>query len=275
MDSNCNYGASKILFILRNKYHERVSEAYVRKLMRELGLKGATPRQIKRELRKIAKTYEEKRNILKQNFKASRPNQKWVMDCKQLDGAKGCRMTICGIEDLFARRLVAYHIGVTENTNLVAKTFRKALKVRNITDSIILHTDNGSANSSIRFNKLLRGNGFIHSYSGRKDPFDDAAGESFFSLFNANLLVDAAKKHPFKSERDVRERIAAFVDDYNNKRPHGYNGGLTPKQKEAEYERRHKIKVEVGSQKNGNFCRKVPQTAFLENSNNNRYEIEK
>lgn len=244
LDSNRTYGAHKVWILLKDACHEPISEDYVRKLMRELGYKGATPRQIKRELRKIPDLYAKKRNILGQDFSASKPNQKWVMDCKNFVGAKGRRRTICAIIDLYACRVVAYHIGSAETTNLITKTFRKALKNRNITDNVILHTDNGSANISIRFNRLLRENGFVHSYSEKHNPLDNAPAESFFSHFSAELLVDAAKNHPFRSERDMQERIDTFIENYNSKRPHNHNDGLTPKLKEADYAHRHKIKVD-------------------------------
>ena len=242
-DSNNTYGALKILHLLRGKYHERVSVDYVRKIMRDLGIIGATPRQIKRKLRATVRYYDEKRNILKQNFCATKPNEKWVSDSKQFVGARGLIKEICIVEDLYARKIVSYHIGTTENTNLVAKTLRKAIAARVIVDNLVLHTDNSSANISIRYNTLIRSNGIIHSYSGKGNPFDDAPGESFFSHFSAELLVDAAKEHPFRSERDMRERIAKFVDKYNNKRPHRFNDYLTPAQKESQYIRKHNVRV--------------------------------
>ena len=244
IDSHRTYGTKKIRYLLMADYHERVSEGYVRNIMQELGYKGATPRQIKRKLRKKARIYKERNNLLKQNFHAAKPNQKWISDCKHFTGEKGKPRVICMIEDLYCHKVIATHLGTAENTNIVTRTIRKAIAARNMKDNIIFHTDNGSAYSSIRCNHILKKNGFVHSYSESSNPFDDAPGESFFSHLSTELLADTVSKNPFRSERDMRQRISDYIDFYNNRRPHESNNYLVPKQKEADYVRRYKAKVD-------------------------------
>lgn len=85
---------------------------------------------------------------------------------------------------------------------------------------------------------MMRGRGVVHSYSVAANPYDNAAVESFFSHFSTEFLADAYNKHPFHSVREMEERIEAYIGDYNSKRPHIYNDGKTPNEKEREWRRK-------------------------------------
>jgi len=232
VENGSTYGAKKILTILRDQYRENASIEYVRKIMRENGIRGAKPQPIKRRANVAYKARIEKLNIIKQDFFAPKPNIKWVLDCKMLY-CKGRPYQLCAILDLFSRRVIAYRIGNRECGRLVAATIRQAIDCRKPEKELVLHTDNSRANISYRVEKLLRESGVKHSYSRAYNPYDNSAVESFFSHFSTEFLADAYKIHPFRSKKEMYERIEKYIYDYNFKRPHEYNDGLSPVQKET------------------------------------------
>ncbi|MBR3594724.1 IS3 family transposase [Candidatus Saccharibacteria bacterium] len=234
MDSGGSLGAKKIHAVLRNQYHEKISLKYVRDIMRDLGLRGPTPKHRKRDVNLAFKRRMEKENLIKQDFNAEQPNQKWVLDCKMFY-CKNHRIEICVIEDLFARKVVAYRLGSKECGRLVCATLKDALAARKPRAGLIIHSDGGSSNRSILLNRLIASAKAKHSYSRTRDPYDNSVIESFFSRFATEFLYDAYEVHPFSSMRDMSTRVEKYIYSYNYKRPHGYNDGLTPVEAEEKY----------------------------------------
>ena len=73
---------------------------------------------------------ERKKNILRQQSSAERPNQRWISDvtCFKLGDHY---FYICMITDLFSRRVIKYKISKKNNTQLITTTFKMAHKERN------------------------------------------------------------------------------------------------------------------------------------------------
>ena len=236
-ESDGVFGAKRIRYVLKYKYHmKEISEEYVRKIMRENGLKGATPKRIKRKQNAEYKVFLHKENLLNQDFFTTMPNTKWVLDCK-LFYCKRKQCQLCAVEDLFARKVIAYKIGRSENGRLIKATLTEAFVNRKTDDRLIIHSDRGGANQSERVNSFIRQHKARHSYSETADPFDGAPIESFFSHFSTEFLVDVTERHPFNSMRDMEERVAKYIGWYNETRPHIYNDGKSPNQKEREWKR--------------------------------------
>ena len=99
-------GAEKIRTILVQRGHQ-ISKEYVAKLMKEMGL-ASIRSTAKQDYMKLHKP-EKKRNVLRQQFQADRPNQIWVSDvtCFKLGELY---LYTCIILDLFSRRVVAYKV---------------------------------------------------------------------------------------------------------------------------------------------------------------------
>lgn len=235
--SRSTYGYKKIAPIIREKYPSlHPSDECIRKIMRELGIKGAMPRKTKRAANKMFRREIQKANLLKGDFIAKRPNEKWLLDAKEVK-CKGRKYHLCTIEDLYAKKVVAYAFGPSENTNLINHTIRIAVKSRKPMPGLILHTDRGSANKSKRTLHLLNKYGIRKSFSASGVPTDDSPEESFFSHFSAEFYgrVCTDPAYAFRSERDMRERTAKYIEFYNNERIHEANGYKTPRFKENAY----------------------------------------
>ena len=67
------------------------------------------------------------KNLLKQDFKAAKPNQKWVTDITQYR-VGDCWLYLSAIKDLFNNEIIAYQMSHRNDKELVLQTFRQAWK---------------------------------------------------------------------------------------------------------------------------------------------------
>lgn len=79
-------------------------------------------------------------NLLNRNFKAERPNQKWVTDISYIKTGQG-NLYLSVIRDLYDNSIVAYKTGTEQNINLVLSTIRAAKRKEKVTAELQLHSD--------------------------------------------------------------------------------------------------------------------------------------
>lgn len=222
-------GAEKIRTVLVQRGHQ-VSTEYVARLMKEMGLSSVrtTAKQDFLNLRGP----EKKRNILRQQFNAARPNEIWVSDvtCFRLYDRN---RYICVILDLFSRKVIAHKVSKKNSTQLVTSTFKIAWERRNPELELLFHSDRGAQYTSHRFRELLRSHDVVQSFSNSGKPHDNAVAESFF----ASLKKEELYRKDYASEPDFRRSISAYIEFYNMKRPHRTLKNRTPCQMEEGYQR--------------------------------------
>ena len=221
-------GAEKIRTVLVQRGHQ-VSTEYVARLMKEMGLSSVrtTAKQDYLNLRESGK----KRNVLCQQFSATRPNEVWVSDvtCFRLQDRNHY---ICVILDLFSRKVIAHKVSKKNSTQLVTSTFTSAWEegVREL--ELLFHSDRGAQYTSHRFQELLRSHAVVQSFSNSGRPHDNAVAESFF----ASLKKEELYRKDYASEPDFRRSISAYMEFYNMKRPHRTLKNRTPCQMEEDYQ---------------------------------------
>ena len=221
-------GAEKIRTVLVQRGHQ-VSTEYVARLMKEMGLSSirTTAKQDFLNLRESGK----KRNVLRQQFSAARPNEVWVSDvtCFRL---KDRNYYICIILDLFSRKVIAHKVSKKNSTQLITSTFKSAWEERNPEMELLFHSDRGAQYTSHRFQELLRSHAVVQSFSNSGKPHDNAVAESFF----ASLKKEELYRKDYLSESDFRRSISAYMEFYNIKRPHRTLKNRTPCQMEEDYQ---------------------------------------
>ena len=221
-------GAEKIRTVLVQRGHQ-VSTEYVARLMKEMGLSSVrtTAKQNYLNLRESGK----KRNVLRQQFNATRPNEVWVSDvtCFRLQDRNHY---ICVILDLFSRKVIAYKVSKKNSTQLVTSTFKSAWEERIPELELLFHSDRGAQYTSHRFQELLRRHSIVQSFSNSGKPHDNAVAESFF----ASLKKEELYRKDYASEPDFKRSISAYIEFYNMKRPHRTLKNRTPCQMEENYQ---------------------------------------
>lgn len=193
--------------------------------MREMGLSSVRS-TAKQEYLKLREP-ERKKNILRQQFNAQRPNQRWVSDvtCFKLGNHY---FYICVIIDLFSRKVIAHKISKKNSTQLLTATFKMAHEERHPPSGLIFHSDRGAQYTSHRFQQLLHKYHTKQSFSQPGKPHDNAVAESFFASLKKEELY--RKDHP--SDRVFQASVASYIEFYNTKRPHRTLKNLTPCQME-------------------------------------------
>ena len=224
-ESNQIFGAAKIHAKLKEE-GEAVSVEFVRELMHEMHLQSiriGSKKQYTDENRK-------NQNLVKQKFTVERPNQVWVSDVTYYR-FKDNTYYICVIMDLYARKIISYKVGFSNNTHLIKQTIKKAVETRNITEGLIFHSDQGSNYKSRTIRDYLSEQNIKQSFSKAGNPYDNSVIETFFSTLKQEELY----RHNYRSESEFRKCIDKYISFYNNIRPHKTLQYKTPSAKEGAY----------------------------------------
>lgn len=168
-------------------------------------------------------------NLLNRDFKAERPNQKWVTDISYIHTQQGV-LYLSVIRDLFDNSIVAYKTSTTQNVQLVLDTIRAAKKKEKVTGELQLHSDQGFQYTSQGYFKLTQSYNIIPSMSRRGNPYDNAMAENFFSI----LKTECIYRVKLKTYVEARLLISQYIDFYNNQRIQ-LKTKLTPSELRSQY----------------------------------------
>ena len=152
-------------------------------------------------------------NLLNRDFKADRPNQKWVTDISYIKTTQGT-LYLSVIRDLYDNSIVAYKTGTSQNINLVLSTIIAAKKKEKVTAELQLHSDQGFQYTSHSYFKLTQSYGIIQSMSRRGNPYDNALAENFFSI----LKTECIYRTKLKTYEEAKSLIDEYIYFYNHER---------------------------------------------------------
>ncbi len=172
-------------------------------------------------------------NILNRNFKADAPDEKWLTDVSEfhyyVNGEKH-RLYLSAILDLYDRRIVAYTIGDSNNTELVYNMFDFAVK-NNPKAHPIFHSDRGYQYTNRTFHSKLIAAGMTQSMSRIARCIDNGRMEGFWGIIKRERYY--GKK--FNSRKELVDMIENYINYYNNSRLQRKLGVLTPFEKHEEF----------------------------------------
>jgi len=154
-------------------------------------------------------------NLLNRQFRADRPNHKWVTDISYIHTKQGV-LYLSMIRDLYDNSIVAYKTGTEQSTNLVLDTIRLAMRKekKRVAAELQLHSDQGFQYTSQAYFKLTQSYGITPSMSRRGNCYDNAMAENFFSI----LKTECIYRHKPASLRDANDMIDQFIHFYNHER---------------------------------------------------------
>ena len=168
-------------------------------------------------------------NLLNRDFKAERPNQKWVTDISYIHTQQGV-LYLSVIRDLFDNSIVAYKTSTTQNVQLVLETIIAAKRKEKVTGELQLHSDQGFQYTSNPYFKLTQSYNIIPSMSRRGNPYDNALAENFFSI----LKTECIYRVKLKTYEESSLLISQYIDFYNNQRIQ-FKTKLTPFEIRSQY----------------------------------------
>jgi len=224
-----------------------VGHRRVGRLMKENGLRVVRTRK-----RKVTTdsdhTFNIAPNLLDRDFSASAPNQKWAGDISYIWTREGW-LYLAVIIDLYSRRVIGpsglaafksihwidlFGQARTPAQGAVSNRMKKDLAIRALQMAINLrqpepgclhHTDRGSQYCSHAYQKILRGQGFQVSMSGKGNCYDNSAVETFFKTLKAELVWRQNWITRRQAEMTLFEYINGF---YNSRRRHSALGWKSP-----------------------------------------------
>jgi transposase InsO family protein len=219
------YGSPRIHAGLRER-GIRCSRKRVARLMRQHGIHSR--RRPKRRVRTTDSQHHRPvaPNLLKRDFSAHAPNQKWVGDILGIWTDEGW-LYLAALLDTCSRLIVGWAMSGYRDEALVTDALRTALGRRHIPEDsqLIHHTDQGSQYTADDYLFLLAAHGIQVSMSGKGDPYDNAMIESFFSTLRAEL-TDLVR---FPTRQAARTAVFEFIEVfYNRQRLHSSLGYLSP-----------------------------------------------
>jgi putative transposase len=216
------YGYRRITTTLKRK-GMRINHKKVARLMKECGLKSLVRiRKYKSYKGQQGKT---RRNLLRRNFKARKPYQKWVTDVTEFT-VGGKKLYFSPIMDLYNGEIVSYNISQRPNFNQIRDMLQKALFTLPSQARPLLHSDQGWQYQMKEYQDMLRTRKIRQSMSRKGNCLDNAAMESFFSILKSEMFY--IKK--FKSISSLQKNIVNYIDYYNNDRIKQKLNGLSPVQ---------------------------------------------
>lgn len=172
-------------------------------------------------------------NVLDRQFKAERPNQKWIADFTYIWTAEGW-LYVAAVIDLFSRRVVGWSMKAEMNAQLVADALVMAIWRRGKPDALLHHSDQGSQYTSQQFQTLMSYNGVTCSMSRSGNVWDNAAMESFFS----SLKTERVRRQVYRTRDAARADVFDYIERfYNTTRRHSTIGYLSP----VEFEQREAL----------------------------------
>ena len=223
------YGYRRITLELHNRGY-KINHKTVLKLMTMCGLKCSVRvrkyRSYKGTIGKIAS------NILQRDFKAKRPNEKWVTDVTEFS-IFGKKLYLSPILDLYNSEIISYNISdrpvFAQTVDMLNKAFSKIPNNSNL----ILHSDQGWQYQMKKYQNMLKEKGIRQSMSRKGNCLDNAVIENFFGLLKSELLY----LQNFKSIDYFKKELIKYIDYYNNKRIKCKLKGLSPVQYRTQSQR--------------------------------------
>jgi transposase InsO family protein len=199
---------------------------------KRLGIKSITRRKYRVQTTDSNHANPIAENVLCRDFKAEKPNEKWVTDITYVETLEGW-LYLVAIIDLFSRKVIGYAMADNMKTELVVNALQMALgRGRTIGGEIWLHSDRGVQFSSEQFREVLRLVGIGQSMSRKGDCWDNAPCESWFGKLKTEWIyphgVYATRE---AAQMAIMEYIEMF---YNSKRLHQSLDYRTPNEVERE-----------------------------------------
>ncbi|HCA3408311.1 TPA: IS3 family transposase [Salmonella enterica subsp. salamae serovar 35:g,m,s,t:-] len=165
-------------------------------------------------------------NLLKQDFYASGPNQKWVGDITYLRTGEGW-LYLAVVIDLWSRSVIGWSMSSRMTAQLASDALQMTLWRRKRPEKVIVHTDRGGQYCSTDYQSLLKRHNLRGSMSARGCCYDNACAESFFHT----LKVECIHGEDFVSREIMRAAVFNYIEcDYNRWSRHSACGGLSPEQ---------------------------------------------
>ena len=206
------YGYRRVWLWLEHKKIHKNPKTVLR-IMKKYGLLSEIRRR--RKWVNLGQQVHKYKNLLARQFRADRPNAKWVTDISYIQTKEGV-LYLSMIRDLYDNSIVAYRTSSRQTVSLVLDTIRLAMKneKKRVAAELQLHSDQGFQYTSQGYFNLTQSYGITPSMSRRGNCYDNAMAENFFSI----LKTECIYRHKPETFDEARTLIDDYIYFYNNQR---------------------------------------------------------
>ncbi len=208
------YGVRKVWRQLRRDGID-VARCTVARLMKQMGLKGATRgKAVRTTISDKAALYPADR--VNRQFQASRPNALWMADFTYVSTWQGF-VYVAFVIDTFARWIVGWRVSSTAHAGFVLDALEQALHDRRPIkgSGLIHHSDRGSQYVAIRHAERLTEAGAEPSVGSVGDSHDNALAETINALYKTEVIL---RRGPWRTLEAVEFATLEWVEWFNHRR---------------------------------------------------------
>lgn len=165
------------------------------------------------------------KDVLKRDFVANRPNEKWTTDVSEFHIPAG-KLYLSPILDMFDSSIISYNISTSPNFNQVTDMLNIAFDKYDNLNGLIFHSDQGWQYQMNYYQQQLMRKGIRQSFSRKGNCMDNSLMENFFGIMKNEMFY--GQEYKYKTLDILKESMIAYIDYYNNKRINIKRKGLTP-----------------------------------------------
>ena len=204
--SRKTYGYRRIQIWIEREYGIKINHKAVLRLMRKLHIRSlARKRNPYRQIQNRYGAVYSYSNLLGQDFKAKRPNEKWGTDITYVRTQQGF-VYLAVVKDFWDGSILGHAMSRNSSIHMVLRALRSAASSSTSVKGVVLQSDQGFQYKSAAYQSLVSQYGIIPSMSRKGNCLDNAPIENFFSHLKEELL-----RHIHL--RDFQEAIL-IVEDY-------------------------------------------------------------
>ena len=171
-------------------------------------------------------------DLLKRDFTAPAPGQRYVGDITYLPLADGSNLYLATVIDCYSRRLVGWTVADHMRTSLVEDALKAAAGTRGTLAGAAFHSDHGSVYTSKDYAALCKKLGVTQSMGAVGTSADNALAESFNASLKREVLQDTAC---WADEATCRREVFRWIVRYNTHRRHSWCHYQSPSTYESLY----------------------------------------
>ena len=182
------YGRRKMKAALHREHGITMDKDRIVRLMRELGIRGATRSRTTITTRPD-RSSPRAPDLVNRRFRAARPNELWVCDFTYVPTWSGFVFTAFVI-DVHSRMIVGWRTAASMTTPLVMDALDMAVFSRRdqLVDGVIAHSDAGAQYVSVAYTERLAEIGARPSIGSIGDSYDNSLAESVNGLYKTELI---------------------------------------------------------------------------------------
>jgi putative transposase len=204
------YGSRTIADVLSIEWKMNINRKRVQRLMRIMGVEAVYPKKQTTIPGNASYIYP----YLLKDLEINRPNQVWCTDITYLP-MRGGYMYMVAIMDWYSRRILAWEISNTLDTEFCIDALNKAVRLTGKVPEIF-NTDQGAQFTSDKWIARLKELGIKISMDGKGRWVDNVLIERFWRTLKHN---DVYLKL-YDSIPELEKGVGDFIERYNRFRPH-------------------------------------------------------